>query len=120
MPSYSNSYFPVINGNFTVSVSDENGCVYSDEYLLEDLSINEVVDIVKIFPNPVRNNKVTISSIQLISQFDLYNSVGQYILGRNEINMGKTTFETNTLIKGIYYLKVILEEQTVRLKLIVD
>ena len=120
LPSYSNSYFPVINGNFTVSVSDENECVYSDEYLLEDLSINEVVDIVKIFPNPVRNNKVTISSIQLISQFDLYNSVGQYILGRNEINMGKTTFETNTLNKGIYYLKVILEEQTVRLKLIVD
>jgi hypothetical protein len=34
--------------------------------------------------------------------------------------MGKTTFETNTLNKGIYYLKVILEEQTVRLKLIVD
>ncbi|MFL2563691.1 MAG: T9SS type A sorting domain-containing protein [Flavobacteriales bacterium] len=120
LPSTLNSYIPVINGNFTVSVSDENGCVYSDEYLLEDLSINEVVDIVKIFPNPVRNNKVTISSIQLISQFDLYNSVGQYILGRNEINMGKTTFETNTLNKGIYYLKVILEEQTVRLKLIVD
>ena len=67
LPSYSNSYIPIINGNFTVSVSDENGCVYSDEYLLEDLSINEVVDNVKIFPNPVRNNKVTLSSIQLIS-----------------------------------------------------
>lgn len=120
LPSYSNSYIPIINGNFTVSVSDENGCVYSDEYLLEDLSINEVVDIVKIFPNPVRNNKVTISSIQLISQFDLYNSVGHYILGKNDINMEKTTFETNTLNKGIYYLKVILEEQSVRLKLIVD
>ncbi len=119
LPSTSNSYIPVINGNFTVSVSDENGCTYSDEYLLEDLSNSEIVDMVKIFPNPVRNSTVTISSTRLIRQFDLYNSLGQYVLGKN-VNMEKTTIETNTLNKGIYYLKVILEEQSVRLKLIVD
>jgi len=119
LPSALNSYNPIINGIYTVSVSDENGCVYSDEYLLEDLSINEVVDIVKIFPNPVRKSNVTVSSTQLISRFDLYNSLGQYVLGEN-VSMEKTTIETNTLNKGIYYLRVLLEEQSVRLKLIVD
>lgn len=119
LPSALNSYIPIINGIYTVSVSDENGCVYSDEYLIEDLSINEVVDIVKIFPNPVRKSNVTVSSTQLISRFDLYNSLGQYVLGQN-VSMEKTTIETNTLNKGVYYLRVLLEEQSVRLKLIVD
>lgn len=60
---------------------------------------------ISIFPNPIENNKITISAKKEISKIQIYNQVGRLVFEKNNIQNSNVTLELSHLEKGIYFLK---------------
>ena len=62
-----------------------------------------------VFPNPIENNKITVSAKKNISKIQIYNQVGILVLEKNNIQNNNLTLELSHLETGIYFLKSELE-----------
>jgi Secretion system C-terminal sorting domain len=86
---------------------------------LNVLGINNPAEIenqdVLIYPNPTKNY-FTIESNQKVSSIELYNSIGQIVFVENNTNIIQVT----NLSKGIYIMKVNLENGSITKKVIVE
>lgn len=60
---------------------------------------------ISVFPNPIENNTITVSSKKDISKIQIYTQVGILVLEKNNIQNNNLTLELNHLEKGIYFLK---------------
>ena len=94
-------------GWYSVSVTNENGCIGSGEVYVEirtGISEKELINSIILFPNPVNGIlNITTENSQL-KRFTIYNAIGEqlgYFESKGEIN----TFDTKELSKGIYFLK---------------
>ncbi len=92
------------------TTTDASGC--NDQIYINDVftGINKVdpFDIeTNIFPNP-SSNKVTITFIEKGNyNFSLYNNVGQAIINNQSIDNNSFTFSVLELSNGIYYYKIV-------------
>jgi photosystem II stability/assembly factor-like uncharacterized protein len=98
-------YIPTTNGNYTVSVADENGCVaFSTAYsfIVDDISEFEKF-VYAVFPNPLEEEGVIVAD-EKIKHYDILNSLGQ-IVDSGKITMRR---ELNTSIwqAGLYTLRL--------------
>lgn len=94
-------------GTYTVTVTDDLGCVALSTEFIANLSVNEVIDNnIVIYPNPA-NNVVNITSNNSdIHSFELYNVIGKHMLTKSELNSKTITINRNELKSGIYILKI--------------
>jgi hypothetical protein len=76
--------------------------------------ITEIENVVKQYPNPA-NDMVYYSSVKLIKEIVIYNQIGQIkkniIVNSTKLEMILAGFE-----KGIYYIKLIMEDSNFILK----
>ncbi|GAA4282195.1 T9SS type A sorting domain-containing protein [Gaetbulibacter aestuarii] len=96
-------------------------------HFLDDVSVVEdnslsVDDLVKYdfksFPNPAKDF-VTISASKNINKFEIYNLVGQQVLNRR-IDRSNTQVNVSSLSKGIYVMRVFIEDAVGSFKIIKD
>lgn len=111
--------------NPLVSFKFENVSYWGNDLYLDNINIFDVTGInelndgsaIHIFPNPsagiftIENTgKETIHSIEV------FNSLGETILARQNINARHRSIDISRFSKGVYYIKIILGENTVRRK----
>ena len=99
------TYQPTYNGDFAVEIT-LNGCtVTSNCENVSTLSIadNAIKKIVKMYPNPVKNEFFIQTDIPI--SIKLFNVNGQF-LREETIDIGKTSIQINDLSIGLYYVKV--------------
>jgi hypothetical protein len=108
------NYTALQNGLYTVEVTG-NGCtVISDPVTFVGISIVGKKDLI-IYPNPVNKNLI-LANLPLHSVVDIYNVIGSKIMavqpeGRNAKQ--EATIDVSTLPKGVYFLKLQTEKETV-------
>jgi hypothetical protein len=65
---------------------------------------------VSVYPNPVSGNFFTVAANEVIQSVSVYNVVGQNVLSKQVKNADKKVrLETENLSKGLYIVKVLLE-----------
>ncbi|MFP4665074.1 MAG: T9SS type A sorting domain-containing protein [Bacteroidales bacterium] len=60
----------------------------------------------EIFPNPVTDGKISLTSEKMIESVELYNMVGQKVLQRNKIGSFRHVLTPENLRNGVYILKL--------------
>ena len=118
-----NSIFtPAGTGVYYVSVSDTNGCT-ANSYVIEYniSSIENYSLTTKIFPNPTNGN-ITIRSEYAIKSISVYNSIGNQLLAvnKNENNNPETKLDLSTFAKGVYCIKISINNQIINQRIILQ
>lgn len=89
-------------GNYQVKVSDSAGCSNYSEYYHSTLSIDELENVVQLFPNPT-TDEVTISSTVAIDSYSIY-SINGKLLANEKYH--KQPISLRHLAKGVYFLQL--------------
>jgi len=104
---------PVVPGYGKIQVPQPNLSVFQEELPLPETGL-------KIFPNPVKENKFTISAQETIKEIHICNIMGQktdFSLQNKDENIFHVIF--NHKKQGIYLVTVIFEGQIKEVKRIV-
>lgn len=110
-------------GTYTVTVTDQTGCIKVASVSLIGTGINTVVNIasIKVFPNPAGSNcniMVELNEAQNVS-FEIFNSVGQSMWSKEMDNFtaGTESVNMSNFAQGIYIVRIKVKDtiQTVRL-----
>lgn len=108
----------LLPGTYTVSVTDNNGCLLETEVLIENLTgtsflSKETMELV-VFPNPLSTiNQLHFSQNQELVAMELWNSAGIRVskLNWKAINSNQYQFTVGRLPHGLYLLKVVTTER---------
>ena len=108
--------------SYYVSVSDINGCLnssYSIEYAIS--SIENYSSSVNIFPNPTNGN-ITVISEYNIESIKLYNTIGNelYLVNNKENKITETKLDLSTFAKGVYFIKININNQIINQRIILQ
>ena len=108
--------------SYYVSVSDINGCLnssYSIEYTIS--SIENYSSSVNIFPNPTNGN-ITVISGYNIESIKLYNTIGNelYLVNNKENKITETKLDLSTFAKGVYFIKININNQIINQRIILQ
>ena len=120
----STPYTPVQSGLYTVTYTGANGCSATSNYINVVLSVNEFVlgiDYI-ISPNPF-SDATTISFAKPLdnAKIFLYNTISDKAVLEKEINGDKITIQKGSLPEGIYFFRIIGEENKIAVgKLIIQ
>lgn len=97
---------PLVNGSYTVSVEDENGCIgVSQAYIYStvDIANSDISNLVTIYPNPTSNSFEIICPAK--STIKIYDMMGKLLRNISTIN-SKSTIDVSDFSTGIYSIKV--------------
>ncbi len=122
--SNQNSYFTQIseNGMYTVIVTDEYGCEFSADFLVDYASVeHNSLGELKIYPIPSNgliNIELDHSEIQNIFILD---ALGKQINNYQGLNTSKVLLNEHNLSKGIYFIQIMDEfDNTITKRLIIE
>jgi hypothetical protein len=106
------------NGNYTVTVTDGTGCSNtSNTITVNTVGISEITtQLIQVYPNPV-NNDLLISTTDNMSNVVLYNALGAEIFNA-EVNTNRTHVDMSGFERGVYYVKVNTQTNSVITKII--
>lgn len=91
----------------------------------QDSSILSVVDFIEensftLFPNPAKASiNIKVNSMLPAKKVEIYNFLGKKIITKNFNKESTLAINTSTLSKGIYFVKVFLENTSISKKLII-
>ncbi len=95
-PSPLNEYFIDSNQGLDVFILKLNS---NDLLNIDDLKTNNI----QVFPNPIIDDKLTITSQNFIQKLEVYNTFGQLVI-HQPININ--TIDTSRLKTGLYFIKI--------------
>ena len=115
-------FIPLAMGVYYVTVTDTNACSadsYSIQYTIS--SIGDYSSNINIFPNPT-NGGITIIAENSIQSFALYNTIGNQLLSvdNNENNITKAKLDLSTFAKGVYFIKINIDNQIINQRIILQ
>ena len=115
-------FTPLVMGDYYVTVTDTNNCS-SDSYFIE-YNISTITDYtssINIFPNPTNGN-ITVSSEYSIKTIELYNTIGNelYLVNNKENKFTETKIDLSTFAKGVYFIKININNQIINQRIILQ
>ena len=102
-----NSEFtPFVNGEYTVEITDNLGCVVSATVTINNVSIQEQVNKkLSIYPIPATNQITIDAGSKTIKAAKLYTLEGK-LLKENHPNTNQFIFNRGQLGSGVYYIQL--------------
>lgn len=108
-----NFIIPDNDGNYSVKSTNENGCYsISEPYKVTfaSTSHNKISDLI-VYPNPIYE-QINIRANNTISRVVVYSASGVEIRAVETIAQKTITIQSQDLIPGQYYLRVVFQNQT--------
>ncbi len=91
-----------IGGNYQVKVSDSAGCSNYSNYFHSTLAVDELENVLQVYPNPT-SDEVIISSSVAIDSYSIYAINGQLLVKESYKNQ---PISFGHLVKGVYILRL--------------
>ena len=117
----SNEFFPTSSGDYSVEVTDSNGCSmisYTVSYSYTGLFNNEIS--FNIYPNPT-SSYVFINDATKISEVEIYNALGDKVIHHlNDYSSEVLKFDLSNKTRGIYFVKIISGKKLVNYKIVLQ
>lgn len=119
----SQGYYPIQNGNYSVVITDANNCTASSTdyiFILTEITNLSRNDKISIYPNPAYHQLI-VQSAELgdKSEILIYNAIGENLLSQKlKANSQPQVINVSVLPRGIYFIKVKLEEKIVLRKIV--
>ena len=117
----SNEFYPSSLGEYSVEVIDSNGCStisYAINFVASYIDFNDVS--FEVYPNPT-TNYITINGATLISEVDVYNTIGEKIISiSNNLSSNKIKIDLLNHPKGIYFLRINHSNQLINHKIVLQ
>jgi len=100
------SYTPTADGDYTVEVTDINGCLGTSTTFNYSTSgiVNETPNAFQVYPNPFTNILTITTTSNELSDLTLFNAQGQQVFGMKNFNGGQ--LDLSNLANGIYHLRI--------------
>jgi hypothetical protein len=116
-------YHPTQNGNYSVVITDGNNCTASSTdyiFILTEITNPTNTSEIFIYPNPAKNELVVQSSeFGDRDEITIYDAIGEKLLSRKPAARSqKQIIDVSTLPRGIYFIKIKLEERIIIQKII--
>jgi PKD repeat protein len=111
------NFNPLSTGDYTVEITDENGCSsLSDSYSWIAVGIAEIRSVLNVYPNPF-TDEVTIISVTELTSVVVMEAGGKRVL---EVSPSRSKIVLNTTgwANGIYYIQIRTENQNIFQKLV--
>lgn len=105
----------LINGDYTLTIIDNNGCVSTESILVNSFVGQQNIhnDLLQVSPNPSKGifkidyEPMSNSSIQL----NIYDLTGRLVFNKNFENQGQIILDISNKTKGIYLLKLLVDNE---------
>ena len=113
------SYTPISNGSYAVEIT-ENGCVDTSSCIVINsvgLSEKDISSNVKAYPNPFDQNIIVDLNGIKATKLKVINAIGQ-VLYESELLNDTINISTEHYSKGIYFVEIIMAEESQLIKLI--
>ena len=109
---------PTFNGNYSVIVTNTNGCSDTSAIFQFTIGIEELFNesSVLLFPNPTTSD-VNVTFPLTTKQIQITNSIGQIL--KTKILSGQTTEKFRLEENGVYFIKITTDKNTTTRKIIV-
>ena len=97
-----------INGNYAVVVSNGSCQTTSSctNVIVTGINNNSVKSYFNVYPNPVNNGQINISSDDQLINLLMYDALGKIVLSNENLDSKSTIVQVTDLQKGIYFLQV--------------
>jgi hypothetical protein len=124
-----NNYTNIINnlqaGNYSITVTDANGCSYVQNFTILDLT-TEAINLrgskISIYPNPLHQSVFYFESVIKIDNVRIYDCIGKLIpcTVNSESNSGiiHNTVQMESIYKGLMIVEVLQGDDVLRFKLL--
>ena len=119
----STSEVTVGKGNYSVVVTDNNGCVKDGAVVITagTASISELaIEGLSIYPNPTSTNLTVAFSSKGSASIELVNVAGQVVDTKNTTGVSNTSFDMTSLETGVYFVNIKVAEGTAIFKVVKD
>lgn len=111
-------FTPELDGTYTLSVTNENGCsVFSEDLAVIINSVEELNPTVSLFPNP-SNHFTKVISDHPIERLVICDTQGKIVLAM-ELQNSSYSIDTSSLESGMYFITLQSNHGQERLKLVV-
>jgi hypothetical protein len=110
----------LIPGTYILSVTDLNGCISTNEFIVEDaLSLHDLGAMsaeLSVYPNPTSSSTTVQINGSLIEKISLVDMFGKTVYEASP-EVSKVELQTATFEQGMYFLHVVVEGKTTTRKL---
>ena len=117
----SNQFYPPSPGEYSVEVTDTNGCSaisYSISFTASNI-INSELEL-NIYPNPT-SDYIHIDGATLISEIEIYNSLGDNVISMtNNLSAERIKIDLLNKPKGIYFIRIEYSNQLINHKIVLQ
>ena len=118
----SNEFFPIQSGEYSVEVTDANGCTmisYAVSFNYTNISEGDEF-LLNIYPNPT-SSFIYIDEAAKISEVEIFNALGDKVLHHtNEMSANQLKFNLANKTRGIYFVKVIRGNELINYKIVLQ
>ena len=117
----SNEFYPTSPGEYSVEVTDSNGCStisYAISFVASSVNFNDIT--FEVYPNPT-TNYINIEGATLISEIEVYNTIGDNIISiLNNLSANRIKIDLSNQPKGIYFLRINHSKQLINHKIVLQ
>jgi len=102
------SFDVTVNGNYAVEVTN-NGCTTTSNctnVTVTNVETISIKDELRIYPNPVKDGRLTIASNNEIKQVRIYDAIGKVVYHENFKNQTQLNVSLRNLEQGVYFMQV--------------
>ena len=117
----SNEFYPTSPGEYSVEVTDSNGCStisYAISFVASSVNFNDIT--FEVYPNPT-TNYINIDGATLISEIEVYNTIGDNVISiSNNLSANRIKIDLSNQPKGIYFLRINHSKQLINHKIVLQ
>lgn len=101
------TYTPILNGNYQVEVTNENGCTFlSNIFALFNVSLEEWSKNIQIYPNPAQHYVMIENLTEVSGEILVTDMYGKAISNFKMISNSKLQLDIDQLSDGLYFIRI--------------
>ena len=112
-------FSPEHNGNYTVRVTDSNGCIAGSQKYIYVQNENSNSCHCEVIPNPFADKILVVNNLNFqLATIKLYSSTGALLLEKYNVRGHQVEFDLSSISSGLYFIEITDDQAHCALKIV--